>query len=148
MTGQELPARPICVKALIATQATLAVMAIPSGVLLLSDPSGGIIGGQFILPYLTRSLPFIRDFTPVGIWLIAVYGILPILFDAGLLRRRRLAWVLTLLLGLTVIGWITTEIVLFNALGFTPLYPLIGGIGGATVIMSLLPSVRRYYGRG
>ena len=59
----------------------------------------------------------------MGIWLIAVYGLLPILFDVGLLRRVRLAWLLTLLLGLTVVVWIVVEVVLFYALGFTPLYP-------------------------
>jgi hypothetical protein len=113
---------------LVAVQALLAIIAIPSGVLLLSDPSGSLLGGQFILPYLTKGLPFIHDFVPVGIWLIAVYGVLPILFDAGLLKRVRLAWSLTLLLGVTVVAWIGAEIALFYALGFNPMYPLIGGI--------------------
>ncbi len=147
MRSQETAARPIWVVFLVAVQAVLAGVAIPSGALFLLDPSGGIIGGNFILPYLTRSLPFIHDFVPVGIWLIAVYGVLPVLFDAGLLKRMRLAWSLTLMLGLTVVVWIAVEIALFAALGFTPMYPLIGGIGAATVLLSLLPPVRRYYSR-
>jgi hypothetical protein len=130
---------------LVAFQAVLAVVAIPSGALFLVDRSGAILGGQFVLPYLTKSLPFIHDFFPVGVWLIAVYGALPLLFDAGLLRRVRLAWFLTLMLGLTVVAWIAAEIALFAPLGFTPMYPLIGGIGAATVLISLLPSVRRYF---
>jgi len=81
----------------------------------------------------------------VGIWLITVYGVLPILFAAGLLKRVRLAWLLTILLGATVVVWIAVEIVLFAALGFTPLYPLIGGIGAATVTLALLPPVKRYF---
>jgi hypothetical protein len=145
MTAHEIAARPIWVMLLVAVQALLAVIAIPSGALFLLDPSGGILGGQFVLPYLTKSLPFIHDFVPVGIWLIAVYGVLPVLFDAGLLRRARLAWLLTLILGLTVIGWIAAEMTLFAALGFTPMYPLIGGIGAATVLLSLLPPVKGYY---
>jgi len=47
----------------------------------------------------------------------------------------------------TVVAWIAAEIELFATLGFTPLYPLIGGIGGATVLLSLLLPVRRYYSR-
>jgi hypothetical protein len=140
--------RPVWVTALVAVQALLATIAIPSGVLLLADPSGSLIGGQFVLPYLSSSLPFIHDFVPVGIWLIVVYGALPILFDVGLLRGRRLAWELTTLLGITVVGWITVELILFYApLGFTPMYPLIGGIGAAVVVLSLVPAVRRFFAR-
>jgi hypothetical protein len=134
---------------LVAVQALLAIIAIPSGAMLLADPSGRLIGGQFILPYLTQSLPFIHDFAPVGIWLIAVYGLLPILFDAGLLRGRRMAWILTTILGLTVVAWIAVELALFYApLGFTPMYPLIGGIGITILMLSLLPKVRGYYSPG
>jgi hypothetical protein len=141
-------ARPMSLKALVVVQALLAVVAIPSGALLLADPSGRLIGGQFILPYLTKSIPFIHDFAPVGTWLIAVYGALPILFDFGLLKRARLAWLLTTLLGFTVLSWVGVEIALFYApLGFTPLYPLIGGIGAATAVLCLVPSVRRFFSR-
>jgi hypothetical protein len=147
MTKYEGMARPIWVALLVAIQGVLAVIAIPSGALFLADPSGGLLGAQFILPYLTKSLPFIHDFVPVGIWLVAVYGVLPILFDVGLLRRARLAWLLTIALGLTVVVWIAAEIALFAAIGFTPLYPMIGGIGAAMVFVSSLPSVRRYYSR-
>ena len=133
---------------LVAVQAFLVVVAIPSGILFLADPSGGLLGAQFILPYLTKNLPFIHDFVPVGIWLVVVYGVLPMLLDVGLLRRVRLAWLLTLALGLTVVAWIAAEVALFAAFRFTPLHPLIGGIGAAAVLLSLLPSVRRYYSRG
>jgi len=147
MAKYEVTTRPIWVALLVATQAVLAVIAIPSGALFLADPSGGLLRAQFIMPYLTKSLPFIHDFAPVGIWLVVVYGVLPILFDVGLLRRVRLAWLLTIVLGLTVVVWIAVEMALFAAIGFTPLYPLIGGIGAATVFVSSLPSVRRYYSR-
>ena len=41
--------------------------------------------------------------------------------------------------------WIGVELALFyDALGFTPMYPLIGGIGAAILLLSLLPSVRHY----
>ena len=48
----------------------------------------------------------------------------------------------TLALGVTVVACVAAEVALFAALGFTPLYPLVGGIGAATVFLSLLPSVR------
>jgi len=147
MASHVINARPVSVSLLVAVQTVLAIMAIPSGALFLVDTSGGVLGARFILPYLTKSLPFIHDFVPVGIWLIAVYGALPILFDAGLLRRARLALLLAMALGMTVVVWIAAEVVLFGALGFTPLYPLIGGIGAETALLSLLPSVRRYYSR-
>lgn len=147
MTNYGVTARPTWVVLLVAIQAVLAVIAIPSGALFLADPSGGLLGAQFILPYLTKSLPFIHDFVPVGIWLVAVYGVLPILLDVGLLRRVRLAWLLTMTLGLTVVVWIAVETALFATIGFTPLYPLIGGIGAATFFLSSLLSVRRYYAR-
>jgi hypothetical protein len=146
--GGTLP-RPAWVTALVVVQALLAVMAIPSGTLLLADPSGRLIGAQLILPYLTESIPFVHDFVPVGIWLITVYGILPVAFDVGLVKGVRLAWELTTLLGLTVVGWVAVEVALFYApLGFTPLYPLIGGIGAAVAILSVLPSVRRFFASG
>jgi len=147
MASYEPNSRPIWILLLVAVQAVLAVIAIPSGALFLADPSGKILGAQFIIPYLTKSPPFIRDFVPVRIWLVAVYGVLPLLFGAGLLKRVRLAWILTLALGLTVVLWIAAEIALFAPLGFTPLSPLVGAIGAATVVLSLLPSVRRYYPR-
>lgn len=147
MTSLATP-RPIGVVLLVAVQAVLAVVAIPSGIMFLLDPGGALLGGQFILPSLTKTLPFIHDFVPVGIWLITVYGLLPILFDAGLLRRARLAWLLTLALGVTVVAWIAVELALFySAFGFTPMYPLIGGIGLATIVLALLPPVARYYAR-
>jgi hypothetical protein len=114
MTNYEVTARPIWVGLLVAVQAPLAVIAIPSGALFLADPTGRLLAAQFIQPYLTKSLPFIHDFVPVGIWLVAVYGALPIVFDVGLLRRVRLAWLLTIVLGLTVVAWIAVEMALFR----------------------------------
>jgi len=61
------------------------------------------------------------------------------------MRRVRLAWLVTSLLGVTVAVWIPVEVALFCALGFTPQYPLVGGIGAATIVLSLLPAMRRYY---
>jgi hypothetical protein len=138
MTKYEVTARPFWDVLVVVIQAVLAVVAIPSGALFLADP-GGLLGAQFVLRYMTKSLPFIHDFVSVGIWFVAVYGVLPILFDFGLLRRMRFAWLLTIVLGLIVVVWIAVEIVIFATIGFTPLYPPIGGIGAAIVFVSFSP---------
>lgn len=44
-----------------------------------------------------------------------------------------------MLLGATTVAWICLEADLFYAdLGFSPLYPLVGGIGAAILALSLL----------
>lgn len=142
--SREMP-RPIGAKALMTAQLAMAAIAVPSGIILLADPSGSLIGGRFVLPHLKAAIPFLNDFTLVGLWLLAVYGILPVVLMLGLLRHSRWAWRFSVLLGVVELGWITAELVLFYNLGFTPMYPLIGGIGLATLVVSLLPSVRQHY---
>ena len=137
--------RPKGVTALAGVQIAMSVLAIPSGVLLLSDPSGSLLGGQFVLPRLTATLPFITDFTLVGLWLIAVYGVIPAVLTVYLLRQRRWAWRITSILGIVEVVWIGAEVAMFFDLGFTPMYPLIGGIGALTLITAFAPSVREFY---
>lgn len=138
-------ARPLGVKFLLPFQLTLAAISIPSGALLLSSPNGSAIGAQTILPHLQDRLPFISDFTPVGFFLVVVYGLLPLALAYGLWTRRRAAWFLTVILGMTEIIWIGAEIILFYDLGFFIFYPIIAGMGVVTVLLSLLPSVRKFY---
>ncbi|HZW84614.1 MAG TPA: hypothetical protein VFE91_01765 [Nitrososphaerales archaeon] len=137
--------RPSAVLALIAIQVIMAVIAIPSGILLLLDPSGSAMGGQFILPHLTAAIPFIVDFTLVGLWLFLVYGLVPIILVAGLLRHKRWAWRSSVVLGALEICWIGAEVALFSDLGFNVMYVLIGGIGVATLAASLNPAVSRLF---
>ena len=132
-------------KALIPIQLLLAILDIPSGALMLYTPGGESLGAQTILPHLRQSLPFIQDFTPVGIFLIIVYGLLPAVLVYGLWSRRRWAWVLTLLLGITEVVWIGTEVVMFYNFGFFFFYPIIAGMGIVTINHSLIPSVMRFY---
>jgi hypothetical protein len=137
--------RPLGIKVLVPIQILLSIIAIPSGVLLILFPKGDAIGAQMILPYLTQQLPFLRDFAPVGIFLLVVYGLLPIALTYGLWTRKKLAWDFTLLLGVTEIIWIAAEIGMFYQLGFIFFYPLIAGMGVVTIALCLVPSVRRYY---
>jgi hypothetical protein len=136
---------PIGVKLLVPVQLGLSAIAIPSGVALLFSPSGSAIGAQTILPHLTEQLPFITDFTPIGLFLLVAYGLVPIALTHALWARKNLAWRLTLVLGLTEVAWIAAEVILFYDLGFFFFYPIIAGMGVVTVALCLLPSVRRFY---
>lgn len=137
--------RPLAVKALIPVQLVLSLLAIPSGALFLFAPGGEAIGAQTILPRLTRSVPFIHDFTVVGIFLIVVYGLMPLLFSYGLWFQKRWAWILTVLLGVAEIDWILVEVLIFYDLGFFIFYPIIGGMGAITIALCCMPSSRRFY---
>lgn len=123
----------------------LVLPALPTGILLLADPSGKGIGGETILPVIKGAIGFINDFSLIGIWLMLVYGVFPLVLIVGLIRRVHGALYLTWILGATVVAWIGVELALFyGALGFTPMYPLIGGIGTAILLLASLPSVRHY----
>ena len=136
--------KPAGVRALVVVQLIMAVIAIPSGVILLADPSGSIIGGGFLLPHLKEAIPFLNDFTAIGAWLLVVFGILPAVLALNLTRGRKWAWLATVVLGGIELSWIAAELLMFYDLGFTPMYPLIGGIGAATLMIALLPSLRKY----
>lgn len=135
--------RPLATLILITMEALLALISIPSGISMLMDPTGSGIGGQFILPYLTQAVLFVHDFLPIGIWLVTVFGVLPIVAAVGVWASKRWAWYTSVLLGAIVVTWIGVELVMFYSLGFTWFYPLIGGIGLAILGLSLLPAVRR-----
>jgi hypothetical protein len=138
-------ARPLGVKILLPIQLVLAAISIPSGMLLLSSPSGSALGAQTILPHLHQQLPSVTNFTPVGFFLLIVYGLLPLALAYGLWTQRRIAWLFTLILGIIEIVWIGAEILLFYDLGFFIFYPIIAGMGFMTVLLCVLPSVRKYY---
>ena len=136
---------PLGVKLLVPTLGMLSAISIPSGVALISSPTGEAIGAQTILPRLTQQLPFLADFMPVGIFLLVVYGLAPLGLAYGLWARWSLAWPLTLLLGITEMVWIGAEIALFYDLGFFFFYPIIAGMGAITAILCLFPSVKAFY---
>lgn len=77
---------------------------------------------------------------------MAVYGVMPLALAYGLWVRMRLAWELTAALGVTEVVWIAAEVVLFYDFGFFIFYPIIAGMGVATLLLCLLPSVRTFYG--
>jgi len=130
---------PLGPKILILLNLFLAIGALPTGILFLLDPSGKTLGIQSVLPKIS----FLNNFALVGAWLIVVYGMLPIVLSVGLWTQQRWAWIATIVLGFIEIAWIISETTILG--GFTILYPLYGGIGLLTVVISFLPSVRKFY---
>jgi hypothetical protein len=130
---------------LIPIQLLLSIISIPSGALLVYSPGGESIGAQVILPYLRERVPFLQNFAPVGVFLVIVYGLIPMILAYGLWSQKKWAWYLTLLLGITEITWIGAEVTIFYDLGFFFFYPIIAGMGAITVLLCLLPSVRNFY---
>jgi hypothetical protein len=61
--------------------------------------------------------------------------------DCGLGRSGH-GWDLGL--AAVLVTWIVAEVFLFYSLGFTFFYPLIGGIGVLTIVLSYLPSTIEY----
>ena len=133
--------RPTGIKIVVATLILLTITSIGGGAILLDDPSGRSMGIQFIIPHMPFNL---HDFFLVGIWLIAVYGVLPIILAGGLWFGKKWAWLGALGLGAVLVTWILVEVYLFYSFGLTIFYPLIGGIGLLTIAMLYFRSTREY----
>lgn len=132
---------PLSIIILVAAEILLALTSISGGKILLDEPSGKSMGLQPLIPYLPFNL---HDYFLVGVWLVAVYGVLPIILAAGLWFGKKWAWLGALGLGAVVVTWIVSEVFLFYSFGFTFFYPLIGGIGLLTIFLLYLPSTREY----
>jgi hypothetical protein len=126
---------------LVAAELILAFISIGAGMELVRDPSGKSFDLQPLIPYMPFNL---HDFAFVGVWLIAVYGVLPIILAAGLWFGKKWAWIGSIGLGAVLVTWIVAEVILFYSFGFTFFYPLIGGIGVLSIVLSYLPATREY----
>ncbi len=136
-----LTKRPLGIKIAVIVELVLAYISIGAGVELVHDPLGKTFGLQPLIPYMPFNL---HNFVLVGVWLIVVYGMLPIILAAGLWFGKKWARLGSICLGAIVVTWILAEVFLFYSFGFTFFYPLIGGIGLATIVLSYLPSTREY----
>lgn len=127
------------------------VLALGGGVMLVSDPSGGLLQ---MPPEWLHGTPFATYLIP-GLLLGAALGVLP-LFAAFALRRigsvpalRRVeralgmdtAWLASVASGMAIVIWIVTQIAMVRM--FHPMQGFIFALGASIALLSFAPSVRR-----
>ena len=105
---------------------------------LILDPTGSLL--QMPLDLLAPS-PFSDYFIP-GIILFWVLGVFPSVVFYGLLRRKRWAWLGTVLVGVALIIWIGVEIAFIGYHNEPPLQLIYGVEGILLLAIALLPSVQ------
>lgn len=156
MTEAVAKSRPIAVIVLMALEVVLAFLGFASGITFLLDPSGGTHGMDTTLLATTP----IRDFTLVGLFFVACYGILPILAIFGLWRlpgwRRtdavnkwtgqNWAWTATAVTGVILIVWIAVEVMLIGSPnGFPRFLQVMMALMGIVILaLAMLPGVRTF----
>jgi hypothetical protein len=129
--------------ALLILTAIQAIGAIGGGIGLVRDPVKNIGMPLSVL----EGSPF-KDYLIPGLILLIVVGLFALVVLAGLLRRWRPAWWLSLASGAALIIWIVVAVAL---LGYLPgagigLQIAFGLIGVAIVVLDLLQPTRRYFG--
>jgi len=148
-------ARPLSVWILIVLLFFLGVGGIVSGALLFSAPNGSLIGMP--VDYLKGS-PFSNFLIP-GIILFLFVGVYQIFVGYSLLRRPtwhwpdkmnpcksyHWVWAASWAAGVILLVWIIVETVLLGYISL--LQPIIAVWGVILILLTLLPSVCRYYKR-
>ncbi len=142
--------RPFLLYVLLLLHVVLAAGALYGGWKLLTDP----IGFGMRPEWLDHS-PF-HSYTAPGIVLLLLLGIFPLIVARGLMQRsflpfayvfniyrdRHWAWTYSLIVGLILIGWINVQIALVPYFWMQPLFL---GWGLAIVVLTMWPSVMRFY---
>jgi hypothetical protein len=130
------------------------LMGAVSGLILMSDPSGA---GMGFTPDIRDKIPF-QSFLPVGLFLLTVFGLVPLLLAYGALTEKELAferiseasgfhwsWTGGLLLVMALVLWLAVEGILIG-LDYAATYMTVI-MGGAVLLALMLPSTRRHYRR-
>ena len=144
--------RPLSSKILIALLAFYGVLGLISGLLLVSDPSGGSLG---FTPEIRDKVPF-QSFLPVGLFLFLIYGLGSLTIAYGALTRKEIvfgrisqaagrhwSWVGGMLLTLVLVIWLVAEGSLIGLDWPATYFTVIIGVG--IFLMLILPSTIRYY---
>ena len=148
--------RPVPVLLIIGLEFILAILGFFSGISFLQDPSGGTHGMDTSILVTTP----ISDFTPVGIFFVACYGVLPVLSIYGLWKlprwrwtdafnkwtRENWAWTATVVIGVILIVWIAVEVALIGSPIGLPrfLQVTMALLGVVFIVIATLPRVRTY----
>lgn len=139
---------------LILLQVLLGIGAVFGGVVLIIDPSGGLIK----LPlYLLDNSPF-NDFLIPGLILLVTIGVLPLFTSYGLITKwdcklgntfniyfpeMHWAWTSSLYTGFALIIWITVEAFYIKQMGAVHVFYIFWGLG--ILAVTVLPSVQKYF---
>ena len=118
------------------------IMATLSGIILILDPTGKAIQGEFILPYL----PYVKDFLLIGLWLVFVFGLPSFLIVLGFIFYYRFAWIGALILTVVQLIWIAAEYVLFyNTLGIQIFMIIIPLTAMLTIVLLFRSNIKNTY---
>jgi hypothetical protein len=137
--------RPFGVWLLVGLVVVLSVSAIGGGIALLLDTSGRAAG---LTPGLLATAPVSTYLLP-GLFLLLVFGVGGACVAWGIAHqaddertreRRHWSWHGSIVLGVTLMGWIAIQVVLIEHIW---LQPVMFGMGLALAGVPLLPSVRR-----
>jgi hypothetical protein len=138
----KLQSRPISVYALIVLIIFQGLSGIAGGIGLVGDPTGESL--QIPIEWLERS-PFINYRIPGWILLI-ILGVFPMITFFGLIRRLRWSWFASFIVAIGLIIWISVEIIVIGYQHEPPLQLIYGTVGVLLLLITLLPTVRKYFG--
>jgi hypothetical protein len=139
MPNADRPRRPATAWALLVLLVVQALGGLAGGLSLTIAPDGSIMK---MSTSLLKGSPF-RDYLVPGLILLLVLGVLPLIAAAGLWLRRRWSWYAAFTVGCALMIWMLVEITIIP---FSWLQPFFGGVGLLIFVVSLLRSVRRFYG--
>ena len=146
--------RPLTLWPLLVVLLFLASGGLYGGIAMLTDPAGGSLGLTDVLPLLPVS-----NYILPGLFLLIVMGLTPLVLTYGLLTRpnwnwaatlsrwsaHHWAWIGTLGLGVTLVIWLIVQGLL---IGFgAPIQCITAADGLLIILLTLLPSLRRFYAR-
>ena len=135
------PSRPVSVYLLMILMLFQGLSGLAGGIGLILDPTGQSM--QIPLEWLQGS-PFSTYLIP-GIVLFAVLGLFPLAVFVGLLKQQRLAWFVSLLIGIALMIWLVVEIMVIGYQSQPPLQVIYGLVGIGILTTVLLPSVKKQY---
>jgi hypothetical protein len=133
--------QPALIKILIACILFQGISGLFGGLGLIIDPTGESL--NIPLGWLEGS-PFINYLIP-GLILFSLLGVFPIYITVGLLNQKLIYWYLSLILGIVVLIWIATEIIIIGYQSNPPLQLIYGILGIAIVALTLQPKVKYHF---